>query len=60
MVGGLQYMRFHPDESVFVDPVICPSETTMRLKRSLLMLYSGMTRSADEILKYVEEDGNCL
>jgi D-glycero-alpha-D-manno-heptose-7-phosphate kinase len=49
--GGLQYIRFNPDESVFVDPVICAPETKHRLQQSLLMLYTGMTRSADSILK---------
>jgi D-glycero-alpha-D-manno-heptose-7-phosphate kinase len=49
--GGLQYIRFNPDESVFVDPVICAPETKSKLQKSLLMLYTGMTRSADSILK---------
>jgi D-glycero-alpha-D-manno-heptose-7-phosphate kinase len=49
--GGLQYIRFNPDESVFVDPVICAPETKLSLQQSLLMLYTGMTRSADQILK---------
>jgi D-glycero-alpha-D-manno-heptose-7-phosphate kinase len=49
--GGLQYIRFNPDESVFVDPVICAPETKLRLQQSLLMLYTGITRSADNILK---------
>jgi D-glycero-alpha-D-manno-heptose-7-phosphate kinase len=49
--GGLQYIRFNPDGSVFVDPVICAPETKHKLQRSLLMLYTGMTRSADTILK---------
>ena len=48
--GGLQYIRFNPDESVFVDPVICIPETKIRLQQSLLMLYTGLTRSADDIL----------
>jgi len=48
--GGLQYIRFNPDESVYVDPVICNPETKLRLQQSLLMLYTGLTRSADGIL----------
>ncbi|UCD97899.1 MAG: hypothetical protein JSV42_13160, partial [Chloroflexota bacterium] len=48
--GGLQYIRFNPDESVYVDPVICSPATKLQLQRSLLMLYTGMTRSADKIL----------
>ncbi len=36
--GGFQYIRFNPDESVFVDPVICSPETKLQLQRCLLML----------------------
>jgi len=49
--GGLQYIRFNPDESVYVDPVICAPETKLRLQQSLLLLYTGLTRSADKILQ---------
>lgn len=49
--GGLQFIRFNPDESVFVDPVICSPETKKRLQQSLLLLYTGLTRSADSILQ---------
>jgi len=48
--GGLQHIRFKPDESVFVDPVICSPETKRELQRRLLFLYTGLTRSADDIL----------
>jgi D-glycero-alpha-D-manno-heptose-7-phosphate kinase len=47
----LQFIRFNPDESVYVDPVICAPETKVRLQQSLLMLYTGLTRSADKILQ---------
>jgi D-glycero-alpha-D-manno-heptose-7-phosphate kinase len=49
--GGLQYIQFNPDESVFVDPVICSPETKLRLQTRLLMFYTGLTRSADSILR---------
>ena len=48
--GGLQFIRFNPDEGVFVDPVICTPETRGRLQEGLLMLYTGLVRSADDIL----------
>ena len=48
--GGLQHIRFNPDESVFVDPVICSPSTKRALQDSLLLLYTGVTRSADDIL----------
>jgi len=49
--GGLQHIQFSPDESVFVDPVICNPETKNKLQRRLLLLYTGLTRSADDILR---------
>jgi D-glycero-alpha-D-manno-heptose-7-phosphate kinase len=48
--GGLQYIRFNPDGSVFADPVICSPITRKRLQSRLLLLYTGLTRSADNIL----------
>lgn len=48
--GGLQFIQFNPDGSVFVDPVICRPETRSALQSRLLLLYTGMTRSADDVL----------
>ncbi len=48
--GGLQHIQFNADESVFVDPVICAPATKGNLARGLLLLYTGLTRSADAIL----------
>jgi len=48
--GGLQYIRFNPDGSVYVDPVICTLETRQKLQSSLLLLYTGMTRRTDGLL----------
>ena len=60
--GGLQFIQFNPDGSVYVDPVICEQETKLRLQEGLLMLYTGMTRSADDILREqshnTENDGD--
>jgi D-glycero-alpha-D-manno-heptose-7-phosphate kinase len=53
--GGLQYIQFNPDESVFVDPVICKLETKVELQHRLLLMYTGLTRSANGIL---EEQSN--
>ena len=48
--GGLQHIRFNPDESVFVDPVICPPAALQELEASLMAFYTGTTRSAASIL----------
>lgn len=48
--GGLQYIQFNPDDSVFVDPIICLSETKKEFEKKLLLVYTGLTRSANLIL----------
>ncbi len=48
--GGLRRIRFHPDETVFVDPVICLPETRATLQERLLLMYTGLTRSSSTIL----------
>ena len=48
--GGLQYIQFNPDETVYVDPIICLSETKKEFEKKLLLLYTGLTRSASSIL----------
>ncbi len=48
--GGLQYIRFNPDGTVFTDPVICSAPTRKKLESRLLLLYTGLTRRADDIL----------
>lgn len=49
--GGICHIRFNPDESVFVDPVICPFPTKKALESNLLMFFTGMTRRAGDILE---------
>jgi D-glycero-alpha-D-manno-heptose-7-phosphate kinase len=49
--GGLCMYRFHRDGSVGVEPLICRPQTLENLHRNLLMFYTGITRSAADILK---------
>jgi D-glycero-alpha-D-manno-heptose-7-phosphate kinase len=49
--GGLNYMRFNPDDTVFVEPVPCRAETLAELERRALLLYTNQTRGADAILQ---------
>lgn len=49
--GGFNFIRFHQDGRVSVDPIICLKETRKRLEKNILMLYTGRTRSASNILK---------
>jgi len=49
--GGFRFIRFNFDGSVFVDPIVCAPETRERLQDGLLMLYTGLVRSTDDILR---------
>jgi D-glycero-alpha-D-manno-heptose-7-phosphate kinase len=48
--GGLNLIRFHPDESVSVDPVVCQPQILAELEASILLFFSGRTRSASAVL----------
>ena len=48
--GGVNLIRFHPDESVSVDPVICPPTLLHTLEESTLVFFTGRTRSASAVL----------
>ena len=56
--GGLQFIQFNKDESVFVNPIICSKNTKEQLCKNLLMFYTGITREASEIL--TEQKQNTL
>lgn len=49
--GGIQHIQFNPDESVYVDPVICPVEVKRKLEQNLMLFYTGITRKSSTILK---------
>ena len=48
--GGINYVRFNSDESVFVDPVICTPETKKTLQDRFLLFYTGITRFSTDVL----------
>lgn len=48
--GGYNYIQFNDDESVFVDPIICLSDTKKRLERKLMLFYTGIERISSHIL----------
>jgi len=49
--GGLNLIRFNPDETVEVCKVISSPETLYALQQRLLFFYTGITRSASELLR---------
>ncbi len=49
--GGLNCIRFHPDESVELIPIACSNETRHKLEKHLMLFYTGGERSASSILQ---------
>lgn len=49
--GGLNLIRFNTDDTVSVQKVICSPQTLPALQRRLLFFYTGITRSASELLR---------
>lgn len=48
--GGLNFIKFHRDDTVSVEPVIVKGETITRLQENLVMFYTGLTHDANKIL----------
>jgi Predicted kinase related to galactokinase and mevalonate kinase len=48
--GGLNLICFHVDDSVSVEPVICKPETIKKMEESIIVFYTGRTRSASALL----------
>lgn len=48
--GGLNLIRFHPDDSVSIDPVICNPALLQEMEDSTLVFFTGRTRSASAVL----------
>jgi D-glycero-alpha-D-manno-heptose-7-phosphate kinase len=49
--GGMNYIRFNPDNTVEVEPVPCRAETLAELEQRVLLAYTGRTRDANQILQ---------
>lgn len=54
--GGLNYVRFNQDETVFMEPIACKPEVKKQLQRNLLMFYVGNTRKSSQILRQQKEN----
>jgi D-glycero-alpha-D-manno-heptose-7-phosphate kinase len=48
--GGLNYIRFHQDESVEVEPLVIPPSVKRTFENNLLLFFLGHERSAASIL----------
>ena len=57
-VGGLKFIRFLPNDSVEVEPLLIRNDVEKELDENLLLFYTGLTHSAGEILK--EQNANVV
>jgi len=53
--GGFNFIEFHPDDSVSVEPIACEAKTREALQENILVFYTGISRSASAILKNQQE-----
>lgn len=49
--GGLNYIQFNKDDTVYVSPIICNNETKASLNNRLMLFYTGLVRFSSNILK---------
>jgi D-glycero-alpha-D-manno-heptose-7-phosphate kinase len=50
--GGLNFIEFQPDDTVRVEPIICRRATLDTLQQQTVVFYTGITRSASDILRH--------
>lgn len=48
--GGLNFITFHKDDTVSVEPIVTKLETLKKLQANLVMFYTGVTHDANKIL----------
>lgn len=48
--GGFNFIEFHNNEDVYVDPIIFKKDIKKKLNEHLLLFYTGITRKANSIL----------
>ncbi len=48
--GGFNVFSFNPDDTVHIKPLSLPPETSSEIEKNLLLFYTGITRSASDIL----------
>lgn len=49
--GGFNYIQFNKDGTVYVNPIICNSETKTLLNNRLMLFYTGLVRFSSNILE---------
>ena len=53
--GGFNFIRFNRDDTVEVQKILCPRQVINDLESRLLFFYTGITRSASDLLRTQSE-----
>ena len=53
--GGFNFIRFNRDDTVEVQKILCPRQVIHDLESRLLFFYTGITRSASDLLRTQSE-----
>ncbi len=53
--GGMNFIRFLKDGAVQIEPIVLPSGGREMINKNLMLFYTGLTRSASEILSVQSE-----
>lgn len=56
--GGLNFISFHKDDTVSVEPIVAKSEILKELQANLVMFYTGITHNANKILAQQKQNMN--
>ena len=54
-IGGLNTIGFLPDGSVSIDPLVLSNNTKQQIENEFLLVYTGLTRSANSVLSKQKE-----
>jgi D-glycero-alpha-D-manno-heptose-7-phosphate kinase len=54
--GGMNVIRFNEDDTTIVEPVLASAEVLRTVESELLMFYTGIGRSASDLLKVQAEE----
>jgi D-glycero-alpha-D-manno-heptose-7-phosphate kinase len=54
--GGFNLIEFESNESVIVSPIICKPTTIKQIENNTLLFYTGITRSASNLLRRQQDD----
>lgn len=56
--GGFNFISFHKDDTVSVEPIVTNSKTLKELQDNLVMFYTGLTHDANKILAQQKKNLN--